>query len=224
MGYTTAFEGEFHLYRAETPQLAVFLRAAREDEGGAREALADWLIDQGDPRGEEAARLLRQADLDEMAFWRLFGLRPEHADYLRAFCNTRRMKRDPSRAERMPDPVREAAGLPIGQEGAYFVGGQGCKGQRRDESVLEDRPPEGQPGLWCQWTPSADGIFLAWDGGEKFYDYVAWLVYLLEHFLGPWGYVVNGVVTWQGEEGSDRGAIVVTDNKVEAKRQGRARG
>jgi hypothetical protein len=219
MGYTTEFEGEFHCYRPENDQLAVFLKAVREQEPEAMAPLADWLIDQGDPRGEVVARLLRGSALDLTAFWRLFGLRPEHAAYLRAFSGTRRMKRDANRVKELADPVREAARLPVGSEGAYFVGGGGVSGQGRDESIIEsNEPPEGQPGLWCKWSPNAEGTAIVWNGAEKFYDYVQWLHYLIKHFLGPWGYLLNGSMTWQGEEDEDTGVIVVTNNKVATRR------
>ena len=179
-------------------------------------ALADWLIDQGDSRGEVIAGLLRADALDRTAFWRLFGLRPEHAAYLQKFSRTRRMKRDAIRAAEMPDPIREAVGLPMGPEGAYSWAVCGYWGDDRDESILDyNEPPKGQPGLWCQWVPDADGIAIKWSGGEKFYRYVQWLRYLIEHFHAPWGYILNGKMTWQGEENEDQGTIVVTDNVVE---------
>jgi hypothetical protein len=143
---------------------------------------------------------------------------PEHKAYLKQFAYTRRMARDPKVAETLPDPLREAVKLPIGEEGGYYVGTDDNDfGQKRDESVLEHNgPPKGQPGLWCQWTPNEAGTAIEWDGGEKFYEYVAWLEYLIEHFLKPWGYVLNGSVTWQGEESDDRGTIHVRDNVVQA--------
>lgn len=58
------------------------------------------------------------------------------------------------------------------------------------------------------------GGTVEWDGGEKFYDYVDWLWYIIEHFLKPWGYTVNGEVRWCGEDDEDRGTIVVVDNEV----------
>ena len=41
-------------------------------------------------------------------------LAPEHAAYLKAFNATRRMKRDQFKAAELPDPIRDAAGLPLG--------------------------------------------------------------------------------------------------------------
>lgn len=136
--------------------------------------------------------------------------------YLKAFNNTRRMKRDAEKLAERPDPVREAVGLPIGPDGAYFVGSGGFHGQEHSDDVVEyNHPPKGQPGLWCQWVPTENGEFIVWDDGEKFYNYVEWLEYIIEHFLRPWGKCLTGKVRWSGEEGDDRGVIVVTDNVVE---------
>ena len=148
-----------------------------------------------------------QFDLDK-------ELKPEHIAYLEAFANTRRMKRDPSKAEALADPIREAVGLPIGPEGAYFVGGDGFRGQ--DESIVNHNlPPQGQPSLWCQWVPTEEGI--VWDDEEKFYEYDVWIEYIIEHFLKPWGYVLNGEVEWKGEDSSDLGKMIVEDNVLTIK-------
>lgn len=142
-------------------------------------------------------------------------LTDEQSDYLVAFAETRRMERDQKIAETLPDPKRAAAGLPVGHCGCYFVGGVGFMGQDRDASVTNgNAPPPGQPSLWCQWVPSADGSGIEWDGGEKFYHYVDWLEYLIRHFLSPWGYVLNGEVEWTGEDRDDIGKIVVVNNAV----------
>lgn len=137
------------------------------------------------------------------------------AEYLRAFAETRRMRRDSRKARLLPDPKREAVGLPIGPEGAYFVGGSGFMGQGEDESVLDhNRPPVGQPELWCQWVPTDQNDGIEWDGGEKFYSYVEWIKYLIEHFLKPWGRTLNGSVEWFGEERDDMGMIKIENNQV----------
>lgn len=135
--------------------------------------------------------------------------------YLLAFSETRRMTRDPSIAATLPDPKREAVGLPIGPQGAYFVGGKGDFGQDDDASVINNnREPSGQPGLWCQWVPTDDGTALEWDGNEKFYEYEEWLGYIVTHFLTPWGCTLNGCVEWEGEDEEDTGAIGVINNVI----------
>lgn len=148
------------------------------------------------------------------------ALSAEHEAYLEAFAGTRRMRRDAAKTEQRPDPVREAAGLPVGDEGGYFVGAGGTSGQEWDaeDIVNSNDPPAGQPGLWCQWAPDDGGQSIGWDGGEKFYSYVEWLEYLLEHFLTPWGYELNGVVEWQGEDSDDRGRILLERSQVRVQR------
>lgn len=145
-------------------------------------------------------------------------LSKEHKTYIENFSYTRRVQRKQTVASKMEDPVRIAAGLPVGKEGAYFVGAKGMCGQDIDDSVKNyNTPPSGQPSLWCQWVPSEDGTAIVWDEGEKFYEYIDWIKYLIEHFLSPWGYVLNGEVYWIGEDADDRGIIVIKDNVVKTK-------
>jgi hypothetical protein len=145
-------------------------------------------------------------------------LSPDQINYLKTFSATRRVMRDPSKLKNMPDPVREAVGLPIGEHGCYYVGDAENYGQNDNGSVIDmNKPPHGQPGLWTQWVPTEDGIGIEWDGGEKFYYYVEWMKYLLEHFIKHWGLVANGEITWSGEDRDDMGKIIVIDNVVTVK-------
>lgn len=138
------------------------------------------------------------------------------AAYLRKFAGTRRMERDPAKLKHLPDPERETVGLPVGEDGEFFTGGVGDAGQDYDASVRDyNCPPSSQPGLWCQWVPTKSGDGIQWDMGEKFYEYIAWLEYVIEKFLRPWGLVLSGEVDWVGENfDSDRGKIIVKDNLV----------
>lgn len=138
--------------------------------------------------------------------------------YLNKFASTRRMHRSESKVAELPDPVREAVGLPVGLDGGYYVGGTGFMGQDNDDSVNDhNHEPLGQPGLWCQWVPNEDGTCIEWDGGEKFYHYVPWIKYIITHFLRPWGYTLNGTVSFRGENFNDVGDIVITNNEVAVK-------
>jgi hypothetical protein len=147
-----------------------------------------------------------------------------HNAYLAKFADTRRMRRDEAITKGRSDPVREAAKLPVGQDGAYFVGEGGESGQgngifgNTPLGVIDfNSPPIGQPGLWCRWVPTNDGSAIEWDGGEKFYYYAEWIEYLIAHFLKPWKYVVNGEVQWSGEENGDLGKIIIKKNVVTVK-------
>ena len=55
---------------------------------------------------------------------------------------------------------------------------------------------------------------IIWDETEKFYDYIAWIHYIIEKVLKPNNYSINGLVSWNGEEIGDSGEIKITDNKV----------
>jgi hypothetical protein len=131
-------------------------------------------------------------------------LKAEDVEYLTKFSETRRMARK----------VDEKYGV----EGEFYVDGKGYAGQGDDDTIIDhNRPPKTQPGLWCQWIPTEDGKAIEWDGGEKFYDYVEWIEYLIKKILAPRGYVLNGEVEWQGEERGDIGKIVIKDNVVQVK-------
>lgn len=141
-----------------------------------------------------------------------------HKAYLVAFASTRHMCRDSKVTEGKKDPIREAVGLPLGPDCAFFVAGTDGFGTERDSGVVDyNSPPRSQPGLWCQWVPTEDGTAIEWDGGEKFYSYTEWLTYIVDNFLKPWGYKLNGEVKWEGEESGDVGKIIVKDNVVSTK-------
>lgn len=130
--------------------------------------------------------------------------------YLQRFSETRRMKR---------------------AFGPYFVDGSGDWGQGDDGDIDDlNCPPDGQPGLWCNWAPTPDGAALTWNGVEKFYCAAEWMTYLVDHFLKPGGeasssaafegfrfdHVLNGVIHAQGEDPDDVWQLVVIDNRVHA--------
>ena len=105
-----------------------------------------------------------------------------------------------------------------GVEGEFYVDGDGYMGQDRDATVIDyNRPPLTQPGLW-QWAPTEDGKAIEWDGGEKFYEYVAWIKYIVENVLKPKGYSLTGSVEWIGEDRDDLGQIVIKKNSIKVLR------
>lgn len=106
-----------------------------------------------------------------------------------------------------------------GKEGEFFVDSKAECGQDWDNPNVVDssEPPSTQPGLWCQWVPTEDRQYIEWDGGEKFYNFVEWIMYIIEKILKPNGYILNGEVKWQGEEFDDRGKIIIKNNKVKTK-------
>jgi hypothetical protein len=144
-------------------------------------------------------------------------LKHEHMSFLTAFARTRHMARDEEKlraayAQRVADGkltdhdrLRERCGLAIN---ATTVLDTSYTNNTGSSVTDHNNPPGGVPGLWCKWTPTSDTT-LAWDEGEKFYDYAEWLRYLLTTFLHPWGYKVTGTVEWTGENADDRGKLTV---------------
>ena len=161
------------------------------------------------------------------------ALNEKQRDYINDLSHTRRMKRD---VNKLMEIYKGAFGYPFateqtpeaiyGVEGEFFVREDGMSGQDRDGSILDYNMSPGQhnflgdsicqPGLWCQWEITEDGTELQWDGGEKFYNYVEWLEYLINRFFSKWGVLLNGEIEWVGEDTSDLGKIVVKDNVVKA--------
>ena len=88
-------------------------------------------------------------------------------EYLAAFSESRRWDR-PSGPYAVPPHPREDDSA--------------ADGVARDAG---NRPPPGQPGLWCDWTPCPKGCCLSHNGVEKFYGSGEWMQYVIDHFLRP---------------------------------------
>lgn len=139
-------------------------------------------------------------------------------DYINAFSASRRMKRDSKvlwdyyagKDGRIDVPAgKENAEACYGVEGEFYVGDTNVGVLNRNAEAST------QAGLRCNWVVSEDGENLMWNGGEKFYNYVEWLLYLRNNFFIPWGKVLNGTVHWTGEDSDDRGKIVMLNNVIE---------
>ena len=195
MGYTTDFSGSFQLNRPATVQEKNYLDKLAKTRRMKRDVKKLHKL----YKGKGGLPLVEIITPEMMA----------HAGYFEelGFKVTLERVND----NRTPEQI-------YGNEGEYFVGAGGHAGQDRDASVIEyNSPPSSQPGLWLQWVLNEDGTQLKWDGNEKFYGYVEWLKYLINHFFEPWGIKLNGEVEWTGEDRNDIGKIVVSNNVVEVK-------
>jgi len=153
-------------------------------------------------------------------------LTPAHKNYLKAFSVTRHVRWNAEWLDQMEDdPIRQAVGLPLGEEGLYFTGSIafGLNPFWDHPALTSDgysySPAGAPPDFWCKWEPNAEGTAIQWNGMEKFHHSLQWLQFLLDHFLIPWGYTLNGQVHWQGEsdEVNDEGIIAVIKNQITTK-------
>lgn len=138
----------------------------------------------------------------------------EHAKYINNFHNTRHMSRDPEKIkEEYPDWEKYSYNGDLGIHGEFFAPGK--RGEKmNDSSVLNcNRTPGGCPGLWCDFHIDDDGN-LSWVDSDKSEDGDLWIRYIIANFLEPWGYTVNGDITFQGDESNDCGVITVENNKL----------
>jgi len=133
-------------------------------------------------------------------------LHPKIFYFLNKLAETRRMKR------KLPEEL-------YGIEGEFYIyGGQsGFSDDGTPDVIDSNAPPSTQPARWLQWITNEKGTAIEWDQGEKFYEYEAWLRYLIDKILAPNGYVMNGEVKWQGESMDDRGLLIVKNNKLKIK-------
>jgi len=93
-------------------------------------------------------------------------LSPAETAYLTAFNQSRRWDR--------PGGPYEVPANPGAEE----------RPARADQDAY-NRPPPGQPQLWCPWVPCLEGHCLGWDRAEKPYAGTDWLRYLIDTFLRP---------------------------------------
>jgi hypothetical protein len=128
---------------------------------------------------------------------------------------TQRLLRGLSSTRRMKRKVDEKK---YGIEGEFYFKGKGFAGQDHEDNIIDyNFPPRTQPSLWCQWQLQEDNKTICWDEGEKFYNYIEWIGYIIEKILKKRAYVLNGEVEWHGEEYNDLGKIIVKNNEVTVK-------
>lgn len=127
-------------------------------------------------------------------------LTDEDSQFIKDLNRTRRMKRN----------IKG-----YGVDGEFYVNDKDRSGQSHTPDIIDyNEPPSTQPGLWFHLVPTDDDRALEWDGGEKTYNMEDWIVYLINRYLEPRGYVLNGELEAQGEERGDNWRIKVTDNVV----------
>lgn len=76
--------------------------------------------------------------------------------------------------------------------------------------IKEGERPKGG---YMQWVPSETLDAIVWDQNEKFYDYEAWLSWLVK-WLAARGINGAGQLDWRGESSDDIGKIIVVDDLI----------
>ena len=139
----------------------------------------------------------------------------EFVNYINAFSEKWHEPEDVEIIKRFdPDWAKHCLDGNLGPYGMYYVGnfdeGSFNKG------IIDRSAAKGYtcPGYRCDWCINEEAGVVEWNGGEKFYQYTDWLIYLIENFFEPAGYILNGEFIWIGEDSEDRGKISVVNNKV----------
>lgn len=155
-------------------------------------------------------------------------LAPHHLAYLQAFYDVPHVHWDGDLVNQHPDPLREAVGLPLGENGCSFTGhgfldeycyppwsytGSKETGPAPTDPAYLGKVCPGTPYHHCPWKPNDDGTEL-FVPGDKPYKYIEWLHFLVDHFLTPWNALLNGKMTWHGEWDHDAGIIIVEHNMI----------
>ncbi len=83
-------------------------------------------------------------------------------------------------------------------------------------AAIADSPEPDLPGYGGLIDVSEDGSLIVPEEDESRHGVRLWLRLMIEHFLGPLGYVLEGEIEWTADELDDRGNIFVRGNLVEA--------
>ena len=76
-------------------------------------------------------------------------------------------------------------------------------------------PGEDLPAYMDVFDISEDRTMILPDEDESTHGLRLCLMLLVEHFLAPLGYLLNGEVSWDADDVNDRGSIFVRDNHIE---------
>lgn len=156
-------------------------------------------------------------------------LTEEHAQFLKDFSRTRHYQRawkpeeengrwfvDPD-GKCEPDFFDEEYQKVVYNDGKYNHEARKEYELKRWNVVDFNEVNQGMPSYYCQWVPTEDNAGIKWDENEKFYGADKWLKYIIESYLKPWGYVLNGKVAFEygeREYGAHSGVITVEDNEI----------
>ena len=85
-----------------------------------------------------------------------------------------------------------------------------------EERVRRHNDELNYPGIWLQWKIIEDNnqFFLEWDGGEKFYNSVEWLSWIIDNIFKINNITINGKIYLFENHSENTGVIYVKNNNV----------
>ena len=130
--------------------------------------------------------------------------------------------------QQQPDALREAIGLPLGEDAAFFVGhsSNGLKGRNPfiDKHNMLSPGPGGQPHCGsCPWQLTDDGTQILPDKRKLAAMPLKWLGWLVTNLLSHWNIDIRGVASYDDPCTSQEGKIVADNSQriwVEVKQSG----
>lgn len=143
-------------------------------------------------------------------------LKNEDKEFLDKFFQIRHMKRDMSKLKGISKNVIKE----FGKDGCFYLKDYDNFNEIFDDKTIINVNNSGDmPSLWCdlEIVEKNGETFIQWNGSEKTYgvnEENGWFTWLIDNFFKPNGYVLNGEMTWQGEEDDDIGTIKIENNNV----------
>ena len=120
--------------------------------------------------------------------------------------------------QQQPDALREAVGLPLGEDAAFFVGhsSNGLKGRNPfiDKHNMSPAGPGGQPHCGsCPWQLSDDGTQILPDKKILAAMPLKWLGWLVTKLFSHWNIDIRGVASYDDPCTSQEGKVVAENNQ-----------
>ena len=138
-------------------------------------------------------------------------------EFLDKFFQIRHMKRDMSKLK----GISKNAIKEFGKDGCFYLKDyyDDIKEMPDDKTIININDCGDMPSLYCDLEIVEDNgeSFVQWNGSEKTYGVNVengWFNWLIDNFFKPCGYVLNGEMTWQGEDDDDTGTIKIENNIV----------
>ncbi len=167
--------------------------------------------------GDTTPVWLQSQETRDPYFQGAFNLTPAlsaaQAAYLHAFLAVQHGFWPLEYVQERPDLVREAVGLPLGEDAAFYVGhhSSGLRGRHPfiDKHNTTSPGPGEQPHCGnCPWQLSPESSQLVPDKKKLAAMPLKWLGWLVTNLLTPWKINVNGVASYDDPCTSQEGRIV----------------